>query len=159
MPVGMMESIKVCRGDKYTAVVSGGVGSLCDAGTTKVIINVGPVHSAERAEIMEAEMLEKDIQKKILDHFNKNKIGHFFKFHNGPYGARGVSDIVGTYKGLSVFIEVKAKNGRTTKMQEKFLRDVRAEGAVAGVATSVEEAMGLVAQAKMIASALGLEPS
>jgi len=102
-------------------------------------------------------MKESDIQKKILDYLRKNKLGYYAKFHNGPYGARGVSDIVGTHRGIAVFIEVKSEKGRLTKLQEKFLREVREEGAVAGVARSVEDAKGLISQARLMAAVLNRE--
>jgi hypothetical protein len=99
--------------------------------------------------------MEKELQEKILKHLRDNRLGYFFKFHNGPYGARGVSDIVGTYRGVAVFMEVKTEKGRLTKLQDKFLRDVKKEGAIAGVVRSIEDARGLIAQAKLLAVAMG----
>jgi len=102
-------------------------------------------------------MKETDIQKKILSHLRKNEIGFFFKFHNGPFGHSGVSDIVGVCYGIAIFMEVKSEKGRLTKLQDKFLRDASAQGAVCGVVRSVDDAMGLIAMAKMQAHVDGSE--
>ena len=99
-------------------------------------------------------MKEKDIQNKILKYLNDNDIGFFFKFHNGPYGSRGVSDIVGVFEGLAVFMEVKVPGGRLTKLQEKFLRDAENNGAIASVVHDLDEAKGTIARARIVSRAL-----
>lgn len=137
--------------EKFKVTVMGGIGFLFDYPNH---FNITEEKDWTEEEAVE-QMTEKQLQDKILKKIKDTKSGVYFKFHNGPYGARGVSDLVGTTRGIAVFIEVKSLTGRVTKLQEKFLRDTKAEGAISGVARSVEEAMGLVAQAKLIGASKG----
>lgn len=54
----------------------------------------------------------------------------FFMPVTGGYGRAGVPDIIGVYKGRFLGIEVKAKGGKTTRLQEINLRDIAAQGGV-----------------------------
>lgn len=55
---------------------------------------------------------------------------------------KGYSDLSGVRlgEGRAVFIEVKSPTGRVRPEQQRFLDAMRAAGALAGVARSVEEA-------------------
>lgn len=62
--------------------------------------------------------------------------------------AKGMSDIAGVLKdGRSLFIEVKRPGGQLMPHQKEFLDRVKAAGAVAGVARSVEDALALLESA------------
>lgn len=56
------------------------------------------------------------------------------KFHN-----RGVSDIIGIYRGKMLCIEVKSKKGKLAPHQEMFLQEMKRHGAIAFVARSVND--------------------
>lgn len=64
-----------------------------------------------------------------------------FKVHGGPYQAAGIPDIIGVIDGRFVGIEVKAPGKTATKLQELVIRRIQQAGGIAGVATSVEEAI------------------
>lgn len=59
---------------------------------------------------------------------------------------KGFSDLFGFRKsdGKAVFIEVKTKTGRISPHQFRFIETMRANGAIAGVCRSAEEALILV---------------
>lgn len=60
------------------------------------------------------------------------------------YQIKGVSDILGIYKGKMVCIEVKAAKGRLTPEQTLFLADMKRLGALSGVVRSVSEALDVL---------------
>ena len=59
-----------------------------------------------------------------------NELGSctYFMPPAGMYGQAGISDIIACCKGLFVAIEAKAKHGRPTRLQIKFLERVAAAG-------------------------------
>ena len=105
-------------------------------------------------------MLEKEIEKNILDALNKSGLGYFwknpsigvydvkkrtFRAPKGKHQIRGVSDIIGiTRGGKAVFIEVKSAKGRLSSHQADFLETAEYWGALCGVARSVEDAFKLL---------------
>jgi Holliday junction resolvase len=56
---------------------------------------------------------------------------YYFYPVTGGYGASGVPDIVGCYKGKFFAIECKAGKGKTTALQEKNIAQIIAQGGVA----------------------------
>lgn len=62
----------------------------------------------------------------------------FRKSHN-PFHIKGVSDIIGIYKGQPLFIEVKSKRGVLSPEQKTFLSKAQTEGAICIVAKSIED--------------------
>jgi len=58
----------------------------------------------------------------------------------------GFSDIFGYRRkdGKAFFIEIKTTTGRATKKQEEFIKKMKQNGALAGIARSVEEARRIV---------------
>jgi hypothetical protein len=70
-----------------------------------------------------------------------------------PYGlGKGTSDLVGCVNGWFVAIEIKhpdrkTKNAKRIAMQDAWHQVVRRAGGLAGFATSVEEAMAIIAPA------------
>jgi penicillin-binding protein-related factor A (putative recombinase) len=70
-----------------------------------------------------------------------------FRAQRGLFKRRGVSDIVGIYKGRFLSIEVKSAKGRLSEEQSDWLYDVEEHGGIAIVARSVDdvvEALALV---------------
>lgn len=57
----------------------------------------------------------------------------------GLFKRKGVSDIIGIYKGRFLSIEVKSQKGRLSEDQKQWLRDVEAHGGISIVARSVED--------------------
>ena len=77
------------------------------------------------------------------------------KVHGSPYQPGGTPDLLLCIEGRLLSMEVKAPQqgesrarmlGRVTELQWTRIEEVRAAGGVAGVATSVEEALALVAK-------------
>lgn len=96
-------------------------------------------------------LLEKDIQKTILDYLSYKQIFHyrqnngsFFGERNGKRWAfraarRGVSDIVAVIDGKYHAIEVKRPGGHLSAFQQEFKKDIEAAGGKYFVAYSVED--------------------
>lgn len=100
---------------------------------------------------------EKDIEKSILIYLNacpdcfawkNNSTGVFdptkkvFRKPKNPFLINGVSDIIGVYKGRPLFIEVKVpgkEESGLSENQKAFLKQVTRMGALAFVASSVEQ--------------------
>lgn len=59
------------------------------------------------------------------------KISHWYK--------KGVSDILGIYKGKFLAIEVKTPTGRASPFQKTFLKDVTDCGGIGFIARSIED--------------------
>lgn len=92
------------------------------------------------------EQLEAPITRKILNRLRKDG-GFWVKFHGNPLSRRGHPDITGCYKGRYVAMEVKRPGGLLTTLQAATLREIQRAGGIAGVVTSVEEALDLLARA------------
>ena len=107
--------------------------------------------------------LEKQIENAILSYLNylpkcyawkNNTVGIYdkakgaYRKATGKFNINGVADILGTYDGVLVAIEVKTKTGKPSKDQEQFLNRVKSLGAIAGIARSVDEARGLINEYK-----------
>jgi len=56
---------------------------------------------------------------------------YYFYPVTGGYGSSGVPDIVCCLAGRFIGIECKAGKGKTTELQDKNLREIRAAGGVA----------------------------
>lgn len=66
------------------------------------------------------------------------------KRHGTAWGMSGDPDLYGCVSGRHFEIEVKRPGCRPTLLQEQRLAEWRAAGALAGVATSVEEALAIL---------------
>ena len=62
-----------------------------------------------------------------------------FRTNTSPYRMKGVSDILGLWKGKGLAIEVKAGKGRLSKEQKLFLELWTASGGIGIAAWSVED--------------------
>lgn len=56
-----------------------------------------------------------------------------------PHHKKGVSDIIGIYKNRPLFIEVKRPGGKVSDEQLLFLTEAAKNGAIAILATSVDD--------------------
>lgn len=93
-------------------------------------------------------MMEKDIQRKILQWLNAQEGCYFFKVAQGAYSTKGVSDLVGVVNGMFVALEVKTPKGRVTPLQQNFIDRVKSEGGHAYVIRSLEDAEDVITVAK-----------
>lgn len=81
------------------------------------------------------------MEKKIREHLRKEYGATVHKYHGSMYGERGHADVYGTLPGGRAFyFEIKRPDGgRLGPLQELFLANEHARGAVIGVVTSIEE--------------------
>ena len=68
---------------------------------------------------------EAKVKKKVVAQLKEMGAYYFYPV-TGGYGASGVPDIVGCYRGMFFGIECKAGKNTPTALQEKNLRDIRA---------------------------------
>lgn len=66
------------------------------------------------------------------------------KTHGGPFTPTGTPDLIGCVNGRAFVLEVKRPGQRPRRIQEYELEQWRKAGAIAGVVTSVEEALAVV---------------
>ncbi len=92
--------------------------------------------------------LERDIQRAIIAALKNRPGGFTMKLAAGPYSTPGVPDVLHIENGCAFFIEVKRPGGRLTALQADMLRKLRAAGAVAGIAYSVEDALQLLQEGR-----------
>lgn len=75
---------------------------------------------------------EKKVKTKVVAILKELGAYYFYPI-TGGYGASGVPDIVGCYKGRFFAIECKAGKGKTTALQEKNLNNIMTAGGTAMV--------------------------
>jgi Holliday junction resolvase len=73
---------------------------------------------------------EKKVKTKVVE-ILKSFGAYYFYASTGGYGASGVPDIIGCYKGKFFGIECKAGKGKTTALQEKNIAQIIAQGGLA----------------------------
>ena len=83
-------------------------------------------------------MLEKQIEKSSVQ---KAKAEGWYTRKFASPSHRGVPDRLFIKNGVVVFIELKTKVGKVSKLQEEELQDLRDHGVIAVVCRSVEEVM------------------
>lgn len=71
-------------------------------------------------------------------------IGIRGRTNNSRWSCKGVSDINGIWEGRPLFIEVKAPGNKPSDEQKEFLNDAKKHGAIAFVAYSLNEVMGIL---------------
>ncbi|MFA5346548.1 MAG: VRR-NUC domain-containing protein [Methanoregula sp.] len=79
-----------------------------------------------------------DLIKAIRDLLKACNIWHF-KHWSGPFSVKGISDILGIFRGQFLAIEVKTKTDGFQDGQEEFIWSVNRAGGLAFVARSVED--------------------
>ena len=97
---------------------------------------------------------EKSLENSILAFLNLQRESRFWKNQsvgifdkakgiyrkpNNRYHIKGVSDIIGVYKGIPLFIEVKSSRGTVSVEQARFLDWINALGGCAFVARRLED--------------------
>lgn len=80
------------------------------------------------------------------------------KVHGGPHQTRGISDILGTYLGLSFHIESKlpGKEKNLSRYQAAMLKKCEAAGSVTALCTTVPQALEVLKEVRKKAKKLGL---
>ena len=73
---------------------------------------------------------EKKVKTKVVAILKEFGAYYFYPV-TGGYGASGVPDIVGCYKGNFFAVECKAGKGKTTALQEKNIAQIKATGGLA----------------------------
>ena len=73
---------------------------------------------------------EAKVKKKVVDQLKALGAYYFYPV-TGGYGASGVPDIVGCFRGKFFGIECKAGKNTTTALQDKNLNAIRAQGGAA----------------------------
>lgn len=83
---------------------------------------------------------EKEITAQIRHYLKLKGIFHW-KNWAGLGSSRGVADILGSYQGKLLAIEVKTARGRISDDQQAFIDRVNQEGGLAFVARSLDDVM------------------
>ena len=84
-------------------------------------------------------VLQRAIQKAIRD-----RGGKVIKIHGNAYAQAGTPDLIGVLAGVSFAIEVKRPGKTATKLQTHELEQWGLQGWAVGVATSVDDAIGII---------------
>ena len=82
-----------------------------------------------------------------------------FLTNHDPHRVRGVSDLIGIWKGYPLAIEVKSERGRLTDHQERFLIQWRDAGGIGLVARSIDDVKDGLEQFFASRAALGSKGS
>lgn len=97
-------------------------------------------------------MSESALVAKIKRALDKDRPGFWVKIHGGPFQLIGLPDLIGCYEGRFYGLEVKlpGKEDTLTPRQQYILDQIRQVGkGVAGMVTSVEQALSIVRPAKL----------
>ena len=88
---------------------------------------------------------EKKVKTKVVAQL-KTLGAYYFYPVTGGYGASGVPDVVGCYKGRFIGIECKANGNKPTALQQMNLDKIAAQGGIALVIdeTNVNELKGMI---------------
>jgi Holliday junction resolvase len=92
-----------------------------------------------------ADTPEKKVKTKVVAQL-KTLGAYYFYPVTGGYGASGVPDIVGCYKGRFIGIECKANGNKPTALQQMNLDQIAAQSGIALVIdeTNVNELKGMI---------------
>lgn len=82
---------------------------------------------------------EADITRAIRSLLKSLNIFHWKQWQGSFSQPKGVSDILGIYKGKPLAIEVKTERGRLSQFQDEFLERWKKEGGIGFVARSVDD--------------------
>ena len=90
---------------------------------------------------------EKKVKTKVVAILKEFGAYYFYPV-TGGYGASGVPDIVGCYKGNFFAVECKAGKGKTTALQEKNIAQIKTTGGLAIVVNedNIEDVGNLMRQ-------------
>jgi Holliday junction resolvase len=92
-----------------------------------------------------ADTPEKKVKTKVVAQLKALGAYYFYPV-TGGYGASGVPDVVGCYKGRFIGIECKANGNKPTALQQMNLDKIAAQGGIALVIdeTNVNELKGMI---------------
>lgn len=82
---------------------------------------------------------EADITRQIRQYLDMQGIFHWKQWQGPMSQPKGVSDIIGIYKGRFLAIEIKKPGGKLTPMQAVFILKVNASGGIGFMATSIDD--------------------
>lgn len=88
-------------------------------------------------------MKEKQIEnqiKKYLKHIG----AYVVKYFGCTYTQAGVPDLMVCYKGRFIAIEIKNESGKTTKLQDAHLQQIKEAGGISAVVRNVEEVKNII---------------
>ena len=98
---------------------------------------------------MKPKILEKDIQKAILQYLKAKKIFHYrqnsgaFQTVGGGYmrtsSVNGLPDIVAIQEGIYIGLEVKTQNGRQSDAQKDIQREITKAGGFYFIVRNIED--------------------
>ena len=83
--------------------------------------------------------LEKSVCNRITRFLKALPDCWYMRTEGGPYGRKGVPDIVGCLRGKMFALEVKRPGGKATELQLHELKRIRDAGGMAAVVESVNE--------------------
>ena len=86
---------------------------------------------------------EKEITQEIRGYLTMRGIFHW-KNWGGPIGEKGISDILGVFRGLAICFEIKTKKGHVSYEQLRFLKRVNSSGGLGLVLRSLEDIIEVV---------------
>jgi hypothetical protein len=91
-------------------------------------------------------MTEADLSRKIVAVI-RQRGGWAFKTHGDPRQRRGLPDIIGSYRGQFIGLEVKlpGREDTLTSLQADTLQSIRKAGGIGVMATSIPQVAGLIA--------------
>ncbi|MDR1364064.1 MAG: VRR-NUC domain-containing protein [Oscillospiraceae bacterium] len=84
-------------------------------------------------------MLEKTITNKILKFLKTQPNCFAWKTHGDSFSQAGIPDIICCFDGKFLAFEVKAPNGKLSKLQEIIIEKIRNANGLAFKVTSLEE--------------------
>jgi hypothetical protein len=84
-------------------------------------------------------MTEKALSKKIMAYLKGRPDIHPILITPGPFGSRGISDILLCKAGHFIAIELKVGKNKPTKLQERFIKQVKLHGGHAFVCRTLDE--------------------
>ena len=82
---------------------------------------------------------EAEITRAIRGCLKSLGVWHWKQWQGPMSQPKGVSDIIGIWKGRFLAIEVKTQTGRVSEYQQRFIDRVIEEGGIAFVARSVDD--------------------
>ena len=84
-------------------------------------------------------MTEKNLQKRVMKYLKSIPDCFTTTITPGPYGKRGISDLLICYKGRFIAIELKVKGNKPTALQTAYLDNVEGAGGEAYVCFCLDE--------------------
>lgn len=94
-------------------------------------------------------MNEKTITKSILRYLKTVPECFCWKEHGGMYGTAGLPDIICCIRGQFVAFEVKAENGKLTKLQDATMQRIKDAKGKAFKVTCVQEVKSILSNLPM----------